>query len=252
MIFGKRQGGQPEGQAGMVGDSASGGVWMSSVKSNHALGDKPGVRTKYFGYDWEPAEFNVPPMPDDVIAKMRHSGQGFALRREELPEAAAVWNEKRFRLLGDIFFAGGFLVVRGRLAEVLSRFDLGEGGLIPFPVYQADLVTPYPGEFCLLNFGCIKNTVLIDQCEDAKKFVVDKDSGLQIWHINRSKSEGEVALSARALEGPDLWFEEAVHNKIFLSDALGQALLDIGMGDVFRLTRCRIAGDRSRSIGEAA
>ena len=48
-------------------------------------------------------------------------------------------------------------------------------------------------------------------------------------------------LSPRALSGPDLWFEEAVHNKLFLSDALGQALLDIGMGEVFRLTRCRIA-----------
>ncbi len=123
------------------------------------------MRTKYFGHDWEPAEFNIPTTPDDVYASMRRAGQGFALRREELPEAAAVWNEKRFKLLGGIFYAGGFLVVRGKLAETLARFDQGEGGLIPFLVYQADLETPYPGEFFLLNFGFINNTILPEQCE---------------------------------------------------------------------------------------
>lgn len=240
MIFGKRRSGQPKGEAGMAGERMSAGAWMSSLKSNQQLGDDQGVRVKFFGHDWEPAASKVPLTPDDVLANIRLYGQGHARQREELPEALAVWDERRFRKAGDIFSVG-FFVVRGKLAEVLSGFDLGEGGLIPFPVYEADLATPYLGEFFLLNFGCIKNTILIDQCEDARKFVVDKDSGLQIWHINRSKPEGEVVLSPRSLEGPDLWFEEAVHNKIFLSDALGQALLDIGMGEVFRLTRCRIA-----------
>ena len=220
----------------------SGGVWMSSLKSNFALGDKPGVRTKYHGYDWAPAEFMMPPVPDDVYANMQRAGQGLALERQELPEAAAVWNEKRFKLLGDIFFAGGFLVVRGKLAEVLSRFDLGEGGLIPFPVYQADLETPYPGEFFLLNFGAIKNTILPEQCEDATKFLIRKATGLQVWHINDFKPDGEVVLSQQALVGPDLWFEEAAHNKTFMSDALARAIVEIGMGDVFRLKQCRIVG----------
>ena len=240
MIFGKRESGPLEEKAGMAGESMSSGAWMSSLKSNQQLGDDQGVRVKFFGHDWEPATSKVPLTPDDVLANMRLYGQGHARQRDQLPESLAVWDERRFRKAGDIFSVG-FFVVRGRLAETLARFDLGEGGLIPFPVYQADLATPYPGEFFLLNFGCIKNSILVDRCEDARKFVVDKASGLQIWHINRSKSAGEVVLSPRALSGPDLWFEEAVHNKLFLSDALGQALLDIGMGEVFRLTRCRIA-----------
>jgi hypothetical protein len=64
---------------------------------------------------------------------------------------------------------------------------------------------------------------------------------MQVHYINDIKPEGEVVLSPQSLSEPDLWFEEAVHNKISLSDALGHALLDIGMGDVLRLTRCRIA-----------
>jgi hypothetical protein len=227
----------------------SSGVWMSSVLSVYALGDKPGVRTKFYGYDWEPAEFIAPRMPGDVYANMNRVARGFALKREELPEAAAVWNEKRFKLLGDVFWASGFLVVRGKLAQVLARFDLGEGGLVPFPVYQADLVTHYPGEFFLLNFGAIKNTILPDQCEDARKFFVAKDTGLQLWHVNDYKPDGEIVVSTRALAGPDLWMEEAVPKKIFMSHELAQAIIEIGMSDIFRLKQCRVAEDAALARG---
>ncbi|TIX51884.1 hypothetical protein [Alteraurantiacibacter aquimixticola] len=217
-------------------------VWMSSVKSNYALGDKPGLRSKFYGYDWTPAEFKIPLAPDDVYANMKRAGEGFALRREELPEAAAVWNEKRFKLLGDIFYTGGFLVVRGKLAEVLARFDLGEGGLIPFTIYQADLETPYPGEFFLLNFGCRKNTLLPELSSKVVKFVVEKKTGIQFWKTNDWEKD-PVALSPGALQGPDLWFEEVLYNKIFMSDALAQAIIDIGMKDAFALEECRIVED---------
>jgi hypothetical protein len=173
---------------------------------------------------------------------MRLYGQGYARARQELPEALAIWDEKRFRKAGDIFSVG-FFVVRGKLANALARFDLGEGGLIPFPVYRADLATPYPGEFFLLNFGCIKNTVLPEQCGDATKFLVRKATGVQVWHLNDLKPESEVVVSPSALGGCDLWFEEAVHNKLFLSDALAQAIIGIGMDEVFRLQRCRVAGE---------
>jgi hypothetical protein len=215
-------------------------VWMSSVKSNYALGDKPGVRTKFYGYDWEPAEFIFPPTPDDVYANMRRAGEGFALKREELPETAAVWNERRFKLLGDIFYVGGFLVVGRKLAEVLARFDLGEGGLIPFPIYKADLVTPFPGEFFLLNFGARKNSFLPEQSEDAQKWMVLKGSGQQLWKVNYLQENGMVAMSSGALAGADLWFEEAIHNKIFVSDALASALQEAGLADDWRLKQCRI------------
>ncbi|WP_309611113.1 hypothetical protein [Sphingomonas sp.] len=219
----------------------SGGVWMSGLKSNNKLGDDQGIRVKFYGHEWEPAASEVPLAPDDVHNNIRLYGQGHVRKRQELPESMAVWDERQFKKAGDIFSIG-FFVVRGKLADVLSRFDFGEGGLIPFTVYQADLETPYPGEFLLLNFGCIKNSILPEQSEDATKFLVRKATGVQVWHINDFKPDGEVVLSGQALIGPDLWFEEAAHNKIFMSDALAEALTEIGMEDVFRLKRCRIAG----------
>jgi hypothetical protein len=44
-----------------------------------------------------------------------------------------------------------------------------------------------------------------------------------------------------ALVGPDLWFEAAVHNKIFISEALVQAIIEIGLGDAFKFQLCRLA-----------
>ena len=223
----------------------SGRVWMSSLKSNSQLGDKQGLRTKFFGEEWEPASFIIPVMSDVMSANMKRSARGYALRREELPEAAAIWNEKSFKKVGEIFWAGGFLVVRGKLAATLSRFDLGEGGLIPFLIYKADLGTPYPDEFFLINFGARKNTLLPQQCEDARRFTIEKTTGNQLWKINYLKIDAEVSMSSAALNGPDLWFEEASHNKIFMSDALGIAIADTRDAQEWRLHECKVVEAQS-------
>lgn len=220
----------------------SGKVWMSNLKSNHVLGDRLGLRTKFYGHEWEPAEFEIPLTPDDVYANMQRAGQGYALSRKELPEAGAVWNEKRFKRLRDIFYAGGFLVVRGKLAEVLGRFDLGEGGLVPFPIYQADLETPYPGEFFLLNFGCRKDTVMKSHSNNIANRGVDKETGIELLRVHSWSVDGDVALSQFALKGPDLWIEERIDNKIFISDSLCQSLEEVGQREVFDLNESRIVG----------
>lgn len=221
----------------------SGKAWMSSLLSNYEIGNKQGLRSKFYGYDWQPAEFKIPLSPDTVHASMKRYAQGFALKRSELPEASAIWDEKSFKKVKDIFTARGIYVVRGKLAEVLSRFDLGEGGLIPFTIYQADLETPYPGEYFLLNFGARKSSVLPEQSNKVEKFSVHHETGFQKWKVNLRSEDGDVALSPAALEGPDLWFEPAIYNKIFMSDRLARALIGIGMGEVFKLQECRIVED---------
>jgi hypothetical protein len=240
VVFGKWRRDRTQDSSGSEGSDMSGGVWMSSLLSNYDIGMKQGARTKFYDHEWNPADIKLPVPPPSVMEASRRHMQGFALKRSEFPEAGAVWGEKRFKKVADILMVGPFYAVRGRLAEVLSRFDLGEGGLITFPFYKADLETPYSGELFLLNFGCIKNTLLPEQCDDATTFLIRKATGVQIYHINDFKPDGDVVLTSQALSGPDLWFEEAAHHKIFLSDALAQALIEIGMGDVFRLKQCQI------------
>jgi hypothetical protein len=218
----------------------SGKIWMSGVLSPSGLGDRQGTHTKFYNHDWNPAEFKIPVEPRKVYASYRRHREGYALQRTDFPEAEAVFDEKRFAKRKDLFFVGPFFAVQGKLAEVLARFDLGEGGLIPFTMFKADLKTPYPGEFFLLNFGCRKNSILPEQSRNVVKFAVDSKTGLQYWKVNSWSEEGDVALSSAALDGSDLWFEEFVDNKIFMSDRLAQALVEIGMGDVFKLQECRI------------
>ena len=217
-------------------------VWMSSVQSNAQIGMKQGLREKFYGHDWTPAEFEIPLLPDEVFNAMDLSSKGYSLRREQMPEAGAVWNEKAFSKVGNILAIGGFFAVRGKLAEVLSRFDLGDGELYPLHVYQADLTSPYPDEFFLLNFGARKDTVLPELCDDARKFVVRRATGKQVWKINQLQPDADVVLSKDALRGADLWIEDAVHNRIFMSDPLAQGIIEIGLKDVFRLQKCRLVG----------
>lgn len=213
---------------------------MSSVYGNHRLGERLGTRTKRHGREWDPATTDVPVATPEDLEAMTLQTQGFALPRESFPEADAVYNDKLFRRVGELFCTAGFFVVRGKLARILSAFDLGDGGLMPFPVFQEDLVTPYGEEFFILNIGARKNTVLINKCENATAFYVDKKSGGQVFKLNKLKADGKVALSATALDGPDLWVETSIYNKLFMSDALASALHNAGLAESWRLQRCHV------------
>ena len=56
---------------------------------------------------------------------------------------------------------------------------------------------------------------------------------------------GEVAFTAAAAHGPDLWTEERVRQDIFLSDRLGQAIkaAQIARHIDFDFHHCRIVGE---------
>lgn len=215
-------------------------IWMSSLLGNYDIGMKQGTRTKFYGCNWNPASLDIPLEPDEIYAASRKHMTGFALERSDFPEAVAVFDEKRFARCKDVFTAGPFYAVKGALADTLRRFDLGDGGLLPLTVYQSDLSTPLTGEFFILNFGARKHGFLPEKSGDARKFLVDRETGVQVWDVNALKPDAEVALSSTALNGADLWFDPAVYNKFFLSDQLAQALIALGMADVFKLKACKV------------
>jgi hypothetical protein len=215
-------------------------VWISRVKSDGTLGDKTGLRWKLFGGDWSPAT-HIRGVPEDAYLELvQKNGRGFALDRAAFPEALAVWDRKRFRRLGDFFWANGFVVVRGRLAETLHRFDLGEGGLLPLRIFQEDLTTPEPGEFFFVNFGARKDSLVAEQSKALNMLYVDRATGRQVWSVLFGVTDGDIALTSAAREGADVWNEERIHSMIFMSEALVTAIRDAGVKIDFRLSECRI------------
>lgn len=217
------------------------GVWMSNVYRNHGLGERLGTRTKMYGREWGPATSNLPVATPEELKAINLQAQGFALPRESFPEADAVYNDKMFDRVGELFNCAGFFVVREGIAKLLSNFDLGDGGLIPFPIYQSDLVTPYPGKFFILNVGSRKNTIIPEMSENVVKFAIDRETGTQYWKVRSDSCNDDVVLTRESMNGSDLWVEEVVHEKIFLSDALVSALANKGYAGDWLLQRCRIA-----------
>jgi hypothetical protein len=108
----------------------------------------------------DPPTHIAPPRPLETVEELFSYARGEPLRREAFPEALYVFDRERFEKLGDLFAAGGFYFVKGKLAKVLSQFDLGQGGLIPLPIYQEDKVMPVAGEFYTWIFGAQKNAFL--------------------------------------------------------------------------------------------
>ena len=100
-------------------------VWISEVMSNNALGTELGLREKWFGESWEAPYVNhvVPDISKKAQAAIFKHYAGHTMMREDMPEASAVCSMPHFRRVRDIFFIGAFLAVKGRVAEVLSKFD---------------------------------------------------------------------------------------------------------------------------------
>jgi hypothetical protein len=215
-------------------------AWTSGVKSDSSLGNKSGLRWKLFGEDWSPAQHIMGVSSEEYLEAVDKSDKGYALDRRCFPEALTIWNRKCFARVGDYFYANGFVAVKGRLAETLNRFDLGEGGLIPLPIYQEDLTTPEPGEFFLVNFGARKDSLVAEKSASLRQHYVERTTGKQIWTIGSGVKDGDIALTPAAQDGADLWNEERIRSRLFMSDALVTAIRKADVTIDFRLAQCRI------------
>jgi len=222
-------------------------VWISEVMSNNALGTDLGLREKWFGEPWEAPYVNdvVPDISKKAKAAIFAHYAGHTMMREDMPEASAVYNMSHFRRVKDIFFIGAFLSVKGRVAEVLSKFDFGAGGgLVPYTIYEADEKTPLPGSFYILNFGPMKDCFLPDASTNIRKPTVHHETGQIHWSL-RYLGDGDVAVSPAALAGSDLWMCPGVEGRIFMGNRVVEAL-KTALGDAdfdeFMLRRCRVVG----------
>ncbi|WP_422375641.1 imm11 family protein [Roseibium sp.] len=216
-------------------------IWVSSALTNGVLGNKLGIRAKYFGQDWEPPTHKVPPEPDGVFDNMQRQVRGEILRREDLPEACYVFDEKRFKQCKDFFFLGGFAAVKGRLAEVLLDADLGAGKMVQIPVFEEDKVTELPGPYYVLNFVARDRMFLPVESRALETILTMNEDGRDLWDTY-SETDGDIAVAAAALDsGPDIWVDPRLKYEIFLSGSLVKAIRQAKIkGGYLRLRRCRI------------
>ncbi len=227
-------------------------VWVSDWGADGRIGNKQGLAFKFYGHEWEEKyiRHEVPAEPSDVRALSARHYSGESLKREEMTEAAFIYDESRFKRLKELFIAGAFYGVRGKLAQVLGQADLGTGCLYPFPIYQEDKQTlqdVVEGPFYLLNFGAQKNSFLPDESnpETVRPFFTLERHGIEVWESDFGTYDDDVAVSAAAFDGPDIWFEPKLSGKIFMSDRLVKALRKAKVKVNFDLKKCRVVGGRA-------
>ncbi len=215
-------------------------IYHSMVKTDHTLGNKLGLRAKFFGHDWEPPTHIVPESPPEIVEASEKQSKGIAVRREDLPEAAYAWSPKNFARVGDLFYLGSFMAVKGRLAEVLAEADLGEGGLVRVPIYEADKETELEGPFYVLNFGARKDTLIGEQSRKVDFVGRKEETGEEFWAAKFGVKDGDYAVKASAAAGADIWVDPKLWHGLFMSGRLVDAISAAKVKVDFRLAECRI------------
>lgn len=215
-------------------------IWVSSVGNNSQLFNKPGIREKYFGQDWAPPKFEFEPMSHERVRILQRYIRGEKLKREEFLEAAYVFAPKHWSRVKDLFALEGFFAVKGKLAELLKDFDLGDGELVEFPIYEADKETPLPGPFYFLNFGSQKECFIPGETKDASLIVRNEAKGIEIWSAGPEPSDGDIAVSTIACAGADLWRDPRLKGEIFMSGPLHDAIEAAKLKIDFRFSKARI------------
>ncbi|MEJ8472457.1 hypothetical protein [Roseibium algae] len=199
-------------------------IWVSSVGSNYKLFDKLGIREKHFGQDWALPQFEHGAPTKEQANNSRRHARGEKLQREEFVEAAYVFDGKRWSRVKDFFAIDGFFAVKGKLAELLKDFDLGQGDLVEFPIYEMDKTTRLTGPFYFLNFGSQKDCFIPDETKDSQLIGRNKKTGIELWGRAIEPMDGDIAVASSALEGADLWIDPKLIGKIFMSGPLHDAI----------------------------
>ncbi len=217
-------------------------AWIADFYFNPRVGVDVGTRYRYAGHEWTAATHEVDRhRPLGIADAMRRQLDGYKVDPAFFPEVA-IWDRKSFSKTADIFYASCFLAVKGKLADVLAKFDLGKGGLVPFTLLQEDLVTPEPGKYFYLNFDEPKDSLRGSESRNVKFEYFAPKKGTEVWAIRSGAKDDDVVLSLSALSGPDIWAEKKISSRVFLSDALTKAILAVGAGHDLNLMRCRIEG----------
>ncbi|WP_269582887.1 hypothetical protein [Roseibium sp. Sym1] len=131
-------------------------------------------------------------------------------------------------------FSSGFFFLSGESAEVLQKFDMGDGALHSTRLWCPDRKSRVPGEFFYLSQGNRKDGFLVELSPDAKPF------GKNRWTLPPIPSDDQLFFSERVLNGPDIWWDKSIASYFFVSDRLAIALREVGHAEDWHLLRCLV------------
>ncbi|WP_068319010.1 hypothetical protein [Polycladidibacter hongkongensis] len=88
-----------------------------------------------------------------------------------------------------------------------------------------NLTKPLPGPFYFINWGSQKHSFLPEESKGVRATARNKETGFHRWRAAIEPKHGDIAVSADALQGADLWIEPLLRSKIFMSGQLHDAIV---------------------------
>lgn len=212
-------------------------VWVSDCFLDSSNISKFNLNPDDEGKDyWKDTEFREEMDRLDKLMR-KHEAGGTLTEAERPTRAHPRYKELRFAKLPHFFRVNAFIVVSSDFADVLRGFDLGNGGLSKIELYQGNRTELVPGDWYFLNLGCQKQTFRPDRSTGGFNHpeLWPKDK----WMVSHPK-DNEIAVSASALEGCDLWTDATLDGALFLSGPLEAALKAAQLTRNVRRAKCTI------------
>lgn len=156
---------------------------------------------------------------------------------DQLPERIWPGREGR-RSLSPLFIVRGFIFVTHDAARILERFDLGGGRLREVAVLASEDATEIDETVFCWVFGN-KKSALDLACSRLEHLVTDAP-GEPYGFLPAGVTDGDIRVREEALSGPDVWYDPALIDALFLGRRLGEELEAAGLAKAFRLHRAPV------------
>ncbi|MBT8477077.1 MAG: hypothetical protein KJO78_16570, partial [Alphaproteobacteria bacterium] len=143
-------------------------------------------------------------------------------------------NDSDIQKIPDAFRGvGRVLIISPAFHDLLQQFDLGPTQFFDVPLYEYDRTTLRPERYFVMQVNAVKDAV-----------VPEESTGIKPWddeYLPLDFSQGEFAVSPAAVEGPDLWWDNSIIERLFFSDRLKRAIKDNRIhASVWGWKKCRI------------
>jgi hypothetical protein len=160
---------------------------------------------------------------------------------EDLPmKAWADSPQETFKDLPLLFMGGGGTSFTREIAAPLLRFDLGRTFVLPMRVYLADRKTEVHAD---------RGYHTMPRYEVFKALAPEESPALRPnpysnpptnWNLPWKPKDGDVAVHARALDGPAIWHDPQLISGFFFRGDVVAAMEEAGVARHWRLIRCRV------------
>ena len=148
--------------------------------------------------------------------------------------------QETFKDLPLLFMGGGGTSFTREIAAPLSCFDLGRTFVLPMRVFLADRKTKVHADRGYHTMPRFERFEVLAPEESPALLPNRYENPPTHWGLPWTPKDGDVAVHARALDGPAIWHDPQLSRVVFFRGDVVAAMEEAGVAKPWRLIRCRI------------